>query len=252
VAAAVAHLVVALLSGPLALTAGCERADDASEVVSAGADSTGASEASTTTTNDATSSTVTTASSSASSTDVDSDTVESTSETMRECMGKLYPASAVLEVDSPSREFNGPGELAELSGIRCVTGWVTIRNVSELAPARSLERAFGLALVQNPGLRHVDDLAALRRIRLALVIDENPDLENLDGIASLEALPDIRVGFESFWAASGTPDHGNDALRSLPSFSSLVEPIDSISIGDNEALVTLARPQRSPSVDYGS
>jgi hypothetical protein len=219
------------------------------DVASAGADSTASSEASTTTSDGTSIVTVTTASSEPSGTDMDSNAAQTTAEPMRECRGKLYPASAVLETDIFPRDLDGPDELEVLAGIRCVTGGINIRNVSDLAPARSLERVAILGLAQNSGLRHVDDLKALRRVTGALTIDNNPDLENLDGLAGLEAVQSIRIGFVEYGSANGTPEHGNDALRSLPSFPALVEPLSSILIGDNEILVDLGSP---PSVATGA
>jgi hypothetical protein len=247
VAAAVAHLVVALLSGTLALAAGCERADDASDVASAGADSTGTSEASSTTNASTTGATANSSASStdASSTDADadaeSDTAGSTSEPMLECLRKLYPASQVLETDVFPLELNGPAELATLNGIRCVSGGIVIRSVTDLAPARNLERVYSLGIVDNPGLRHLDEISALRLVG-SIEVDRNPDLENLDGLEGLEVAEFISIGFDDFSFDVGTKAHGNDALRRLPSFVNLTTPVLDFAVADNEVLVDLGSP----------
>jgi len=177
----------------------------------------------------------------ASSTGAESDTAESTSEPMLECRGKLYPASQVLETDVFPLELNGPAELATLEGIRCVSGAIDIRNVTDLAPARFLERVYRLGIVDNPGLRHVDDLRALRSVG-SIRVDNNPDLENLDGLEGLEVAEAISIGFADFSIDVGTRAHGNDALRRLPAFANLAAPVLDLAVGDNEVLVDLGSP----------
>ena len=82
--------------------------------------------------------------------------------------------------------------LAELGGVRCITGTVEIANVPDLtslAPLSTLQQIGGsLELSVLPALTNVNGLENLTSIGDSLKIDYNQQLANLAGLANLTSL----------------------------------------------------------------